>query len=63
MTLRRRSRQSLGSIFAAPLAIAMLSIIALVAALTGDGWRDALSWVGLAVPILTIAWALRARRS
>ncbi|WP_235524643.1 hypothetical protein [Sphingomonas sp. Leaf230] len=48
-------------IFAAPLAIAVLTGVALIAALTGDGWRDALSWFGLAVPILTIAWAMRTR--
>ncbi len=62
MTQRRPSRQSLATIFAAPLAIAALSAVALVTALTGDGWRDALSWVGLAVPILTVGWAMRTRR-
>ena len=59
---RRRPRQSLRAIFAAPLGIAVLSVVALVAALTGDGWRDLLSWVGLGVPILTVAWAMRAHR-
>ncbi|TXC70328.1 hypothetical protein FSB78_04750 [Sphingomonas ginsenosidivorax] len=63
MTQRRPSRQSLRAIFAAPLVIAALTIVALIAALTGDGWRDALSWAGLAVPILTVAWAMRARRT
>jgi len=61
MTQRRRTLQSLLMIFAAPLAIAVLTGVALIAALTGDGWRDALSWFGLAVPILTIAWAMRTR--
>ncbi len=60
---RRLPRQNLRAIFAAPLAIAGLSVVALVAALTGDGWRDLLSWVGLCVPILTVAWAMHARRS
>ena len=46
-----------------PLAIAILSSVALVAALTGDGWRDALSWAGLVVPILAVGWAMIARRS
>lgn len=63
MTRRRPSRQSVATIFAAPIAIAVLSVIALIAALTGDGWRDALSWTGLAVPILTVAWAMHARRT
>ena len=62
MTPRRPSRRSLAAIFAAPLTIGVLSVGALIAALTGDGWRDMLSWVGLAVPILTVAWAMRARR-
>ncbi|KQM67832.1 hypothetical protein ASE75_02795 [Sphingomonas sp. Leaf17] len=63
MTQHRRSRQSLGAIFAAPLVIAVASAVALVAALTGDGWRDILSWVGLAVPILAVPWAMLARRT
>lgn len=50
-------------IFAWPSAIALLSSVALVAALTGDGWRDWLSWAALAVPVLAVAWAMRARRS
>lgn len=63
MTPRRPMRQSLATIFAVPVAIAVLSVVALITALTGDGWRDALSWVGLVVPILTVAWAMRARRT
>lgn len=59
----KRPAQSLRAIFAIPLAIAVLSSAALVAALTGDGWRDALSWAGLAVPVLAVAWAMKARRS
>ncbi|WP_307088368.1 hypothetical protein [Sphingomonas faeni] len=43
--------------------IGVLSVGALIAALTGDGWRDMLSWVGLAVPIVTVGWAMRARRT
>lgn len=60
---RLSPRRSLRAIFAVPLALAALSTVALVAALTGDGWRDALSWVGLAVPVLTVAWAMIARRT
>lgn len=58
----RPSRQTLRAIFALPLAIGVLSTVALVVALTGDGWRDALSWVGLAVPVVTVGWAMKARR-
>jgi hypothetical protein len=38
------------------------SIVGLVAALLGDGWLDAISWAGLSVPLLVIAWAFRFRR-
>lgn len=57
------SRRSLRTVFAAPIVIALLSIIGLVAALTGDSWRDGLSWAALAVPVLAVAWAMAARRS
>lgn len=59
---RRKHRQRLRAIFAAPLAIAALSTVALVTALTGDGWRDVLSWAGLAAPVLTVGWAITTRR-
>ena len=52
----------MGRIFAIPTAIAVISIVGLVGALLGDGWLDAISWVGLLVPLLVIAWALRYRR-
>ena len=58
-----RAQQGAGAIFAWPIAIAVLSSVALVAALTGDGWHDWLSWAALAVPVLAVAWAMRARRS
>lgn len=44
-----------------PVALGVLSLIGLVAALTGDGWRDALSWVALAAPLAATGWALRRR--
>lgn len=52
----------LPAIFAAPLAIAVLGIAGLVIALTGDGWRDVAAWAALLVPVLAVAWAMRARR-
>lgn len=55
-------RRSLWRVFAAPLAIAVASLVGLVAALTGDGVRDGISWITLAVPVAVTAWALRARR-
>ena len=61
--MRRRKGQGLRTIFALPLLIAVLSIIGLVSALTGDGWRDSLSWAGLAAPVIAIFWAMKARKS
>lgn len=58
-----KKRLPLGAIFAAPLALALLSVVGLISALTGDGWRDALSWAGLAAPVFAVAWAMRARRT
>src|SRR5690606_27813723 len=56
-------RRSLWGVFAAPIAIAVFTLVGLVAALTGDGLRDAVSWIALAVPLFVAAWALYARRS
>jgi len=53
---------SLRTIFAWPLAIFLLGIVGLVSALTGDGWRDGLSWLALAAPVAAVVWAMRARR-
>ena len=58
-----RTSHGLRAIFAMPLAIAVLSSVGLVSALTGDGWRDAISWIGLGAPVLITGWAMRARRS
>lgn len=57
-----RRSLSLRAIFAWPLAIFLLGILGLVSALTGDGWRDGLSWLALAAPVAALAWAMRARR-
>ena len=51
------------TVFAVPLAIAAVSAVGLLSALTGDGWRDVVSWVGLASPVLAVIWAMRARRT
>ena len=63
MTARKIKQFGLRAIFAVPLLIAVLSIVGLVAALTGDGWRDMLSWVALTAPVAAVAWAMRVRRS
>ncbi|GAO80135.1 MULTISPECIES: hypothetical protein [unclassified Sphingopyxis] len=58
-----RKTHSLRAIFAIPLALALVSIVGLVVALTGDGVRDAASWAALAIPVLAVGWAMRARRT
>ncbi|MFT3975511.1 MAG: hypothetical protein QM688_00105 [Sphingomonas bacterium] len=49
------------STFAVPGLIALATIIGLVTALTGDGWRDAAAWAGLAIPLLAMVWAYTRR--
>jgi hypothetical protein len=48
--------------FTIPALIALVTLIGLVVALTGDGWRDWASWFALAVPVLAIGGAPRAGR-
>lgn len=51
------------STFALPALLALLSLSGLVIALTGEGWRDILSWASLSAPLVAIIWAASARRS
>ena len=55
--------RGMSRIFAAPAAVAGVSAIGLVSALTGDGARDVVSWFALAVPLAVVAWALHRRTS
>lgn len=57
-----RHRQSLWQVFAVPAVLAALSIVGLVSALTGDGIHNAVSWIGLAIPVIAVVWAVRYRR-
>lgn len=50
------------AIFGWPLAIFVTGLGGLIIALTGDGWPDRLAWAALSVPILTLLWAMRAKR-
>lgn len=45
------------STFAIPLLLALLSLVGLIVALTGDGDRDLVSWVALSAPLLAVLWA------
>ena len=55
------ARAALRATWTIPIALALLSVVGLVAALTGDGWRDALGWAGLAAPMVATGWAIRRR--
>jgi hypothetical protein len=56
--MKHPSHLSLGQIFAAPLVVAVISSLGLIAALVGDGWWDGVSWAALAVPVLLYAFFL-----
>lgn len=58
----RRYNTPPARIFAVPVLIALTSLIGLIAALLGDGVLDVVSWVGLAVPLVIIGWAMKRRR-
>jgi hypothetical protein len=45
--------------FAAPIAIALVTGVGLVAGLIGDGWLDVLAWIGLAIPAIVVIWSTR----
>jgi len=58
-----KGHRTLGQIFAAPIVIGVLSIVGLLAALIGDGWWDAASWLALTLPILLyLFFVLRRKR-
>jgi hypothetical protein len=61
--MNARGRQSLGRMFAWPVAIALASLIGLISALAGDGIEDVVAWIGLTLPVAAVAWAMRGRRS
>jgi hypothetical protein len=58
-----RRHRTLGQIFAAPIVVGALSVVGLVAALIGDGWWDALSWLSLTLPVLLYLFFVGRRRS
>ncbi len=39
-----------------PMAIAVVSLVGLLAALVGDGRWDVASWIGLGMPLATLSW-------
>ena len=59
--LPRVARKTLWQVFAAPTVIAVISLIGLVSALTGDGVRNIVSWAALGVPVVIAIRAWRRR--
>lgn len=57
-----RRRKTPWQIFAAPTLIALLSLVGLLAALLGNGVFDVVSWIGLAIPVAMVIWAMKTRR-
>ncbi|NIJ39165.1 hypothetical protein FHR22_003899 [Sphingopyxis panaciterrae] len=57
--MSKARQHGLRRIFAAPAAIGLASVAGLVVALTGDGLRDAMSWIALSIPALVVIWAMR----
>lgn len=51
------------STFAIPALIGVATLVGLIVALTGDGWRDAVAWLALAVPVATALWAIRNKQT
>lgn len=52
-----KSPSSFRRIWAAPIIIALVSLVGLVAALLGDDLNDWVSWIALTTPLAVLAWA------
>lgn len=50
------------STFLIPTLLAVLGAAGLITALLGDGWWDALAWLGLGLPAVLGCWPLLVRR-
>jgi cyanate permease len=51
------------STFALPAILAIASLLGLIVALAGDGWRDAVTWLTLALPAVAVGWAAQRKES
>lgn len=63
--MSRAAWQTGWAILSTPLVLAALALIGLVLGLTGDGWRDLVSVMLLALPCLlfVVHWRRRSRRA
>jgi len=58
-----KRRGDLQQVFGIPLLLAICSLVGLVGALTGDGLRDMVAWLALAVPVLAVGRAIQRRHA
>lgn len=58
-----RRHGNLLPVFGIPLLLVLCSIVGLISALTGDGWRDTVAWIALAVPLLAAGRAIGRRHA
>ena len=59
-----RERSKFLSIYGAPTVLALVTLVGLISGVLGDGVWDAISWLGLGIPIAVIAWfVLRPREN
>ncbi|WP_420135338.1 hypothetical protein [Rhodopseudomonas sp.] len=65
MTKPRRASHTTAQIFAAPLAIGIITALGLTTALLGDGLWDWMSWIALSLPVAVamVYWHLGSRRA
>ena len=55
----QRARRNFWQVFGAPIVLGVVSIVGLIAALIGNGFYDAVSWITLSIPVIVIAKYLR----
>lgn len=60
--MSRHKRGFQWRLWGAPIALAVVSAVGLIAGLVGDGVWDALSWLGLGLPVAVCVWFGWARR-
>lgn len=65
MTAPRKASHTTAQIFAAPLAIGVITALGLTTALLGDGLWDWMSWTALALPVAVAVtyWRLGVQRA
>ncbi|WP_166366306.1 hypothetical protein [Pseudomonas akapageensis] len=59
--MTRKKKSTFWPVFGWPVLIALLGAGGLFAALLGDGWWDALAWIGLVMPTVLSVRGLAAR--